>query len=542
MSLGKKPIGKAIWGTTTYRVHLETSAKTFSEDISGVLTLYERRWVSQKAEFGNRKEMIVALREMWESSLRQGIIQDARFARWLEEYLNELGIPVDYEDVLKVVKGEVETEVNVSQISPEELVQLLESEKDLDAEELQTIDEHTEGIVTSGVSIGFVREVGKDQSEEILHTLAEKYKPTPNLSSKSSVKFLDANGEKKEVVQDNPIVSSPTTGFMIQKVGFVNPFGSATTNVEIETNIPYDFELLEFNIEGPLSRIGENKSKEGLQIKWQADTLAPGQKVEILFRLLPRIVRTVIIQHPTFASIYRVFEPLQKTEQGYRCESKISNPTASSLDSLVILDQIPRFLNIKSSEPPINPPLASVNLTEESIEVNWMFHDIGPESTLTIQYELEDRPYLVRDIYVVNTPESVPIFEGLKLVKPLRRQSGFGIIFGCRGLRDIQQTVIIEDRIPKDVKVSIIDTTVGDMTVREEGDEIVVKWEIKGIRRGKEEFAYLKYKPENQLESTVLNIAIEDQKAISISKEATSRKADSIVMPRKFIEELDVKP
>lgn len=540
MSLGKKPLGKAIWGTTTYRVHLETAWKTFSEDISGSLTLYERRWVSQKADFENRSEMILALREMWESSLRQGIIQDARFARWLEEYLNELGIPVEYDDVLKAVKGELEGDVEVSHLSPEELVELLETEQALGPEEMKEIEEKTEGIVTSGVSIGFVREIGKDQSEEVLHTLTEKYKPTPKSTSETLTKFVDAKGDLKEIIRENPIVTSPTTGGMIQKIAFVNSFGSPIEELEMDTVIPFEFELIDFQVDGGLSRVGETKTEEGIVIKWKSESLSPGQKVELTYKLLPRILRTVIIQDPNSARIFRVFEPLKKSEDGYYSETKISNPTSQSLDSLVILDQIPRFLNIKSSEPPINPPLASITTTEDAIEVNWMFHDLGPNADLAIRYKLEDRPYLVRDIYLLTSPESLPLLEGLKIVKPLRRQSGFGVIFGCRGQRDFDGTVIIEDRLPKAVKVSIIDTTKGDMIVKEEDGTTVVKWEFYGIQKGREEFAYLRYKTEGEFENTGLTFILNGETPISINKEQSTRKADSIVLPRKFDEEIDV--
>ncbi len=538
MSFGKKPLGKAIWGTTTYRVLLETSSQAFTEDMTGTLTLYERRWVSQRADFESRSEMINALREMWESSLRQGIIQDARFARWLEEYLNEIGIAVEYEDVLKAVKGE-KSDVEKSHLSPDELVEVLGNEKEMKDEELKEISESFDGIVTTGVSVGFNREIAIEETEEILSTLVEKYKTKARLTTSTIVKFKDLQGEERTIQSEAPIISSPTIGAMVLTRDFVNSFGSEIDYLEMEIVIPYEYEIHNFIVDGSLSRIAEIETPDGVLVKWKCEKLKPGQKVGLTYHLLPRITRTIIIQTPKMAQIFRVYEKIEKNNGLFVSETKISNPTSETISSVAVLDQIPRFLSISHSSPPINPPLATTNVTEDNFEVNWLFQNLAPDGSLEIQYELQERPYVVRDIYLVKTPESVPILEGLKITKPLKRQSGYGVIFGCRGLRPINEPITIIDELPKHMSVSIIDMTSGDMSVTEERGRILVKWELERLEKDKEEFAYLRYKSEETYENTSLNIMIKENEPERILDSETNRKVDSIVLPHKFIEEVD---
>ena len=538
MSFGQKPIGKAIWGTTTYRVLLETPSKTFSEEMSGVLTLFERRWVTQKAEFDSRKELIEVLRGMWENSLRQGIIQDARFARWLEEYLNELGIKVDYDEVLSVVKGETVSK-DKGGLTHEELVQVLGEEKVLEEEELEDLTEAIPGIISSAVQIGFNREIQISESGELTNTLIEKYKPTPVINTETELTFVDVTGTERKIVQPEEITAKSGLGGMYLTPSFVNSFGSTIEKMEWEILIPNQFSIDTVDVEGGLTKIGETLTEEGLVSKWSAHDLKPGHRVSVSFKLLPRIVRTIIIQSKTEARIIRTFEPLVRKGKQFIANTEITNSGQAMIMSIVILDQIPRSLNLVSSSPEIHPPLAYSTTTEDTVELNWTFHEVPSGSKIEIDYIFEERPYILRDIYVVQTPEKVPYLEIVKIEKKLENFEGSGVIIGARALREIGSTIVIEGKVEKNVTVVIIDNSEGDISVEEEKGKLGFKWVIRGLQKDKEEMALLRLIAEEEIESVPLTITINGQEPINRHVGNVTRKDETLVLPRPYYKEVD---
>lgn len=543
MSYGnKKTPGKEIWGTTTFRIDINTSKRTFDGEFAGEVILYERRWEHSRVMFATDKEFIDALKELWKTSVKRGSIQDARLARWVEEYFNEKNIQATYENILKSIKGEaVNTEVE--QVTHDLIHTALSSEKKLEKEETIALAAASDDIIPTGIIIQIEGEYDADTiTDSLLPTLLEKHKPAREKQISSSSSFFDENGKRREIETKLNISENVTAGNSKVQSGLANTFGFAIRDVEIEDIIPYSYIVDDVGvIGGNAEKIGEEITDAGLKVSWKIPTLKPDEEVEIDYYLGSRLMRTIVMQSKATVNVINTYEPIQKADNRLFATPLFVNNKNEVLLKVKVMDQIPREMKIRGSSPNLNEALDQLS-SPDSTEIYWEYTDIPPKEKHQIHYDLEMQPYLLRDVYdIFGEDQTTPIAKISKITKPLAMQSGFGIIFGIEILQDIHDPIVIRDILSKSVEVQTVESENGTLAIAETTDEKIVSWAIETYEPREIYHAFLRYKPSETLNPSLLKVKLSNKEAKLNSAYKTLRKADAVVLPYSYHAKVDIR-
>jgi hypothetical protein len=541
MSYGSKTPGKDVWGTPNYKILLVSQNTEFDDEFSGKLTLYERRWEKLTKDFTGLEEFIAALKDLWKESLRHGNIQDARLARWIEEYLIELKIKVSYEDTLAIVKGESK-EAKIQTIEQQNLFsKLLSNERKVEITSDTKLLGKTDEFIPKVHSISLEDLDLGESTDEFLNTLIEKHKPTKEKEIKSGVTFIDENGKERTIDREIKVEDSATTGNSKVKSGLRNDFGFEIKDIEIEDKIPYSFTIEDISITGSnATKTGETMEQDGLKVTWNIPSLSIGEEVKMEYYLGNRLMRTVVSHAKEEVFIVNTYEPIIKSENRLYVDAQFNNNSGNELIKVKIIDQIPQELDLLTTDPTLSGKNRK-QLGKDAIEVHWEYDSILPDTEYGVHYDLKERPYIIRDIYELITPEGNPLVQIAKVIKPLKLQSGFGVIFSINPLVDINDKIEITDELQGVIDIQPITNNIGTISVSSKDSQSIVTWIIENAQKGVIEDAYLRYKPKDKLENTVLKTNIGGK---SVQKEVeyqSKREEETMVLPMKFYKEVDTR-
>ena len=545
MSFGRSTPGKDIWGTTTYKIHLVPTSSKFDESFSGTLTLYERRWEKSKAEFHGLTQFVTTLKEFWGESLQRGNIQETRLARWIEEYLNQINIAVDYESALQAVKGEsvgVTIDSISDRVNKELLTDFLRNDEEVESSEAENYVKALDDVIPSVYRIQLDDKINMvSNANEFLSAFLEKHKPDRATQILSSASFMDETGKIRTIEKKVQIEDSPTTGNSKMSGGLVNSFSFPISNVEIEDKIPFEFTIEDIELsDNSIEKIGEELNKEGIFVKWKIPRLEPNMAVNIDYYLGNRITRTIVSHTEESVTLINTYEPIVKQQNGLYADGLFVNETSDLIENMKIVDQIPKELDLISS----TPILDGKNHLEESENVNevhWLHEKVLPNTEIQVHYDLKERPYLLRDIYEISTVEGQPVAQISKVVKQLKLQFGFGVILALRTLRETDETIIIQDHLPEDIEVSSVLTENGSIVIGVKENNKVVEWTITPNAKGRIYQAFLRYKPKEKFENTKLVVKIGEKESRPTGEFSSSRSEQSVVLPYQYNKFVDIR-
>lgn len=99
------PIKKNFIGSSRYGVSIKLKTLEFAETMPGELALFDGKHPVEKVKFTTFDQMAKTIMDFWERSL--GLeVSARRFANWLTEYLDDLGVAnVDFYNLLDAVRG-----------------------------------------------------------------------------------------------------------------------------------------------------------------------------------------------------------------------------------------------------------------------------------------------------------------------------------------------------------------------------------------------------------------------------------------------------
>ncbi|MFX1385176.1 MAG: hypothetical protein ACFFBP_22380 [Promethearchaeota archaeon] len=172
--------------------------------------------------------------------------------------------------------------------------------------------------------------------------------------------------------------------------GFTNRQEDIIEEAIITDLIPYNFEITEVNFNGePINEL-TNKTliKEGIELKWEIQNLAPKEKIQINYNLRRRVSRTIIFVINSDLKIIKTHSNLNKLEYDGLYEAKLpfTNSFGAILDGVIVEDIIPLYYLHYINEPTKIIPDKTTNL-----EIGELFKwDIGTmeEGTLNYHYKL----------------------------------------------------------------------------------------------------------------------------------------------------------
>ncbi len=537
MSFGEKTPGKLIWGTSNYRIQLHLDELIFSNESSGKLSLYERRWIKGEEEFTSLEELVSGLRAMWEASLRQGVIQDARLARWLEEYLAELGVKVNYLNVLAAIKGD--SAGKFKHVTPQEILNTLGTEKKLEKEEIEQILPVSPEITSTGVKMDVESEKVSPVKDEVFATLTEKHRTERPETIKSMIKFVGNDGSDKQINQEGTLAYKLSSDKIKYISKFINNTGEPMKELVLEDSLPFDLALVQTSSTSNATKNDQRKDKEALNVSWRIEELKPGESVEITYHLQLRLRRMIIAKLKDTIIVLQTFDNIITQDGEPSVLTEFTNNFDSDLEDLTIVDQLPKNYSIESSNPELKPPLGLLNTTEEFQEVTWTFTDLKPGGKLEIKYFLREKNFVEREISQVKLDEDVSI-DIVKLVKKLKYQSGIGIIIGVRTSHAIEDQIRLKLKFPMSVSVQLIDQTNGDLVLEDGENCKIVGWEL-DVNSRRDNFAFIRVKSETSLEESGISCEVHGKTYDKHTLIQTQVKEEGLVLPVEYQKSVDVK-
>ncbi|MHA1353136.1 MAG: hypothetical protein ACTSPP_10165 [Candidatus Heimdallarchaeaceae archaeon] len=93
--------GKLLWGSTRYFINIEPNTNLFSTALGGTVSFHDKSGLINERVCKNLHEVVKTVFEFWATILAP---HETRVARWIEEFLQELGINADYKLILRLLK------------------------------------------------------------------------------------------------------------------------------------------------------------------------------------------------------------------------------------------------------------------------------------------------------------------------------------------------------------------------------------------------------------------------------------------------------
>ncbi|MHA2253457.1 MAG: hypothetical protein ACXAD7_24075, partial [Candidatus Kariarchaeaceae archaeon] len=448
--------GKLVWGSSVFRILLETESKRLGSNFSGNLFLYERRHEQSKVAFSNHNQFLTGVKEMWQSSLSVASVQDSRIARWIEEYFTELGIQVSYQVILDALRGQFE-EVKPIEVSSEKVIQ--------DVELTSFIQDKAE-VQSRGLQRTIEGDLDdQEEMERILENYLLENKQVRKDKVKSTGSFKLADGTERSFDENKTIIDTPLSTELTLESGFNNTFGFAIMDISISDVIPYDFEIADIKVSGEhANQSGQNKTEDGLEVTWTIPKLEPGQNTSVEYILDKRMLRTILIRDDNDVTLLHTYEDIKKQDNDIWVESTyIFHDKTPIVENVKILDQLPSDLKLKASRPDAVPPSGKISPGIKETEVTWSYSNVPAQTQFVVEYDLIENPRIFRDVISLLDQNDETVAEIVKIVKPLSNTNGYGVIFAVKSLQEIPRDITIQDVLSSTIEVNEVHLDAGEI-------------------------------------------------------------------------------
>ena len=164
--------------------------------------------------------------------------------------------------------------------------------------------------------------------------------------------------------------------------GFDNPFDDVIEEAIISDVIPYNFEIVNVELNGKPVELPDHTMKEGgLELQWKLQNIQPKEKVDINYNLRRRISRTIIFLLGDELKIIKTHSDLKSTdvEGFYEAKLPFSNTYETSLDGVIVEDIIPLYYLHFIKEPTTKLP-DDTKSTKHGDLVKWNVGKMGTET------------------------------------------------------------------------------------------------------------------------------------------------------------------
>ncbi len=520
-----------VWGSSVYRILLEVDHNRIKSDFSGTMTLFERRHEADKVKFNSLEEFISKLREFWDKSLSTPA-QDTRIARWLVEYLQELNINTDYNEVLSILKGNFKVEPDV----------VVEEENELQEEEITFLLEEKSNIKIKAKRKKIqMSELSQDKLNQVLDSMLSDVKPTRKTTGKTIIGFTTPDGKEEKIEAEKPILEAPIDDVVNYKSGFKNSFDYQITNLSLSDIIPFDYEINDVKLSGIVAeKINEEPTDDGLKIDWNVPTLNPNEDVEIEYVLGKRILRTILIHDEDEVTTLQTYEGILKEGSYYYAESTyVFQSKTDVIDNVRILDQVPNDFQVVTTHPDAKEPLGRINRESVETEIIWSFSNIRVNSQHVTNYELKLNKKMLREIIEIIDENEDHVGIAIRVLKPLIKTEGIASIMAIKLNRSIKSNITLIDTLSGVDDVKIIQNEHGSVSVVNEINSNKVLWVLENISPDETFYAFLKYEGVNEPKFK-LELLVHDKIPKTFGVEEITTKKDKIILPPEYYYLIDV--
>lgn len=331
-------------------------------------------------------EIIEKIKDNQERSHFQAAISNCGRLIELAKSIQKNDIVEEYTNVLEQVKKEFD-EQKASESKEKE--QILSNVNEL--KEIITIEDDTLPLLEE-FSVGDL--IG-DLSDDItgmldqVGSLLEAHRVEVKKEITNKALLTSASGEVMELEKNIEVAESGSAEDKLAcnvESGLINPFDDAIEEAILTDLIPYNFEIINVELNGQKVEELPDKSlsKEGMEITWQIQNVPPKEKVEIKYDLRRRISRTLIFILEGQVKIVKTHSNLSASElEGlYDAKMPLTNNYGSVLDGVVVEDIIPLYY-LHFVKEPSNVLPAEITSSKMGELVKW---NVGAFQTETMNY------------------------------------------------------------------------------------------------------------------------------------------------------------
>ncbi len=521
--------GFTVWGTSSYRIEIISDSTRLTSDFSGTLILWERRHLSSKKKFDNLESFIALLQETWQSVLPNARLQDARVARWLEEYLSELNIQTTYQQTFDAVRGIVE-EVQTLEIS---------EEKKLEQDLIEKLVEKKEDFIITGITKSIKGDLTDIKGiEKVLTKFLSEHKPVRVKNVLSTISFKDSNSQTRGMKENKGITDPILDENVSLWTGFNNTFSEAVKELQIVDVIPYSYKLISSSCKSEHSR-SEQLTETGLEITWNFNEVNPGEKILIQYELDYRMVRTILIQDDNDLTLLHTYEDIKKDGSDRWIDARYDfKEKTDILEHVKILDQLPPNYQLLSTQPEPVEPLGKVTHYTSGVEIEWSHSNVPVNTQFMVTYDLTENQRMYRDKFIVQDKNENIVAEIIKVIKPLKNDTGYGVIMAIEAKAEISEILLV-DRVSADFKIEAVHADSGNI-IQEPGEIMKrMKWHLNDINPGNVQYAYFKYIGENKHELSNFSVIFPNKQSVILNQEIIN-KNEKVVFPFIYQNQIDV--
>ncbi|MEE9410055.1 MAG: hypothetical protein V3V41_03945 [Candidatus Heimdallarchaeota archaeon] len=501
---------KAIWGSTRYFIEIEPNTNLFNTSMSGLVSFYDTRDLINEKDCENLHDLVRTVFDFWSTILPP---HETRVARWIEEYLFNMGINSEYSLILRLIRAEEMIEQQLEDI-------IIESVKisTIHLEDLFEIEKEV-GIIGKLIKLKHIPDDDYVMNELVQTLIDQNQIDVPN-EIQSVHQYVLQNGEKQNVEMSKDISIGDSIGNYCISFALVNRHDDPITNIEIFDQIPYSFNIImtETNIDNIEKE--QIKGEGALHLRWKVPDLAPKDRVEIKYFLKRRISRIILEVDEKEITVLNSFESVNPTDLEYRATTKYVNSRKTPLKAVFIADTIPPEFNILKTTPEAIAPQGIIERAKmKGVTARWSHKNINAEEAIEKSYRLDFFRYLFRGKKLIQDNEGNDIVKCLKIIQPTTREIGYKILYVIKSLSQVDEIISITDKIPASHVIAgqnpsdaqIMEETIGD-------ENKTISWISNPPRRNEEISVLLQVSGDTQPIFELFEVNVGDKKEVEVLK------------------------
>jgi len=309
------------------------------------------KWKSLEEDYSKQvEELTKQLQELEKKFEEKHSSKQSRAAlQYCEKILDisQLSEKADIEEKYSTLFEELKTQVDEEEANKiKEQEELAEKAKEL--EQIIQVEEDTIPLVEEFTVSDLLGNLSEDISEtlEKIGDLLTDHRVEIKKEISNKVTLTSASGETVEIEKTMEILQDKEVdiNYNVQS-GLENPFDDVIEEAVLTDLIPYNFEITNVELNGEKVEELPDKTltKEGLEINWQLQNIAPKEKVEIAYDLRRRISRTIIFMLKDQLKIVKAHSNLGDLESKglYEVNLPFTNSFGFMLKGVVIEDIMP---------------------------------------------------------------------------------------------------------------------------------------------------------------------------------------------------------
>ncbi len=267
---------------------------------------------------------------------------------------------VKYSKLYEQVKTELEEKEAAKLLVLEERDKLIEKAKEI--EEIIEVDEDVLPLVEEFSIDEILGDLSEDASESLeqIESILNEHRVEIKNTITNKVLLTSASGdisELEKIIDVQKSEDDDRANYIIQS-GLINPFDDVIEEAIITDLIPYNFEIVDVELNGQSVKELPDKSltADGIEVNWQIKNIQPKEKVEINYNLRRRVSRSIIFLLEDQLKIVKTHSNIHARDLEGLFEAKMPfTNTYEIIKGVIIEDIIPLYYIHFIEEPKLLP-------------------------------------------------------------------------------------------------------------------------------------------------------------------------------------------